>query len=448
MFDENETYESFVNEKLLEGVDDKPEEQHLAYFRCPSCNAKFLSDKPDNTLTCPFCGKAELVLGGRYKNKIPDKIIPFSFDRSQAEKAFKDCVKGKLLLDKTFVASCEHMHAAYIPYYLFDVSIVGYKDVIKDHSVTYRNIRTPKFFGAQAEGNASFVNIPTNASGNVDDQYINSITPFNFDKAVDFSKDALSEYPAETPRGSEKYFWKAQINDAVTDFFSQELKHNLAQSNVAEAISTTNERYEISQDAASFYLVPIWFLHNVQQDENNLVIMNGQTGAIAGTLPVSKKRKYATLAGSFAVLMGIVVLILSLISWDAQSASYLGVIIFVAALISLLIAALITKGLSDPMTLNPKEIKIADYYDDFGLNITHSWCSEDAVETPEDVEQFMKYAATTGEYHDKAYHDEKFFKEQWTAVDERKQRQAEKNQEKIKEAEEGKEEKEDFSPNI
>ncbi|MFQ9401559.1 MAG: hypothetical protein ACLR1D_04260 [Dialister sp.] len=79
------------------------EEKMLRAFTCSSCGAEIVCDENTIATECCYCGNPTMI-SQRYSGSLrPDYVIPFQKMKEDAQAAFKNFYKGKILLPGSFV---------------------------------------------------------------------------------------------------------------------------------------------------------------------------------------------------------------------------------------------------------------------------------------------------------------------------------------------------------
>lgn len=280
-------------------------------FVCPSCGGEILTDETTAATFCPYCDNPTIMpsrLDGLLK---PDAIIPFQRGKEDAKAAFLSLCKGKPLLPKHFTAQqrLEKITGIYVPFWLYDCS----GDMTGSYKATrvrtwsdsrYHYTKTDHFLLNRA-ADAAFSGIPLDGSSKMDDTFMESIEPYDYGQLVDFDKAYLSGYLAD------KYDVPAENGqERVRERVSQSIDDLLQNTFVGYAtVVPTSKQLKIQQGKARYVLLPVWILNTRYEGKIYTFAMNGQTGKMTGTLPVSKTRAFAWFAGiaaAVSVIAGIV----------------------------------------------------------------------------------------------------------------------------------------------
>ena len=291
------------------GSDWQPgEEEGLRVYTCNTCGGEIVTDETTGATECPFCGNP-VVMTGQFAGALkPDLVIPFKVDKKGAMEALKNHYKGKLLLPKVFKDQnhIKEVKGLYVPVWLFDTdadAYVRYKATrTRTWSDSQYNYTETSHFSVARGGNIGFENVPVDGSSKMDDTLMESIEPFDVKDAVDFQTAYLSGYLAD------KYDVNAQdsidranqrIRNSTEDAFAATVQGYTTVTPVSTNISLQNGR-------ARYALYPVWILNTMWNGQKFTFGVNGQTGKIAGDLPMDKGAFKSWLIGSAAAATAVI----------------------------------------------------------------------------------------------------------------------------------------------
>ena len=102
---------------------DAAETAQMQAYICKSCGAELVTEGTTTATECPYCG-SPTILPNRIEGGVkPEKVIPFTVTKDQAQQQFNDYFKGKLLLPNVFKNSRNRItdrRKLFVPYWLFD----------------------------------------------------------------------------------------------------------------------------------------------------------------------------------------------------------------------------------------------------------------------------------------------------------------------------------------
>ena len=275
------------------------ETEGLRVYTCNTCGGEIVADETTGASECPFCGNP-VIMTGQFAGALkPDLVIPFKVDKKAAIAKLQEHYKGKILLPKVFKDQnhIKEVKGLYVPVWLFDTDA--------DAHVRYKATRTRTWsdsqyrytetshFSVTRGGGIGFENVPVDGSTKMDDTLMESIEPFNISEAVDFQTAYLSGFLADKyDVDAEASIGRAneRIKKSTEDAFASTVQGYTSVIPVSSTINLQNGR-------ARYALYPVWILNTQWNGQKFTFGINGQTGKIAGDLPMDKSKFWAWLAG-------------------------------------------------------------------------------------------------------------------------------------------------------
>ncbi len=295
-----------TDEKLEEAKDEFAEHTNLYY--CKSCGAEIMADDGQTALFCYYCHNPVILSGkltGDYK---PSKVIGFRYTREQALDAFKNWCKGRKFVPSDFKSSqqLEKMTGLYVPFWVADCDVDAHyqavgKKVKSWTSGEYHYTETSEY-NITRNARVLTKGIPADGESKIDDDLMEAIEPFDYNDLKDFSMSYLSGFYAD------KYdVDRAGVFPRIrerADKVSREVIHNSIGKGYS-SISVKSETYNVLKTDWQYMMLPVWFMSYKYKDKVYEFAMNGQTGKLAGTPPLSKPK----LAGFTSVIGAVAALI-------------------------------------------------------------------------------------------------------------------------------------------
>lgn len=292
------------------------EAENLRVYCCNTCGGEIVADETTGATECPFCGNPVIMTGQFAGSLKPDLVIPFKVDKKGAIAALHNHYKGKPLLPKVFKDQnhIKDVKGLYVPVWLFDTDA--------DAHVRYKATRTRTWSDSQYRytetshyavtrgGGIGFENVPVDGSSKMDDTLMESIEPFRIEDAVDFQTAYLSGYLAD------KYDVDAQ---ASIERANARIRNSTQEAFAAtvlgyDTVIPVNSNIRLNNGRARYALYPVWLLNTQWNGQKFTFGINGQTGKIAGDLPMDKNAFRRWLFG-VAGAVGAVIFALSYLFW-------------------------------------------------------------------------------------------------------------------------------------
>ena len=270
------------------------EAEYMKKFTCSACGAEIVTDGNTMATECCYCGNPTM-LPSRFDGMLkPDLMIPFKKTKDEAVAALKKFYEGKILLPAAFTKNnrVKDIQPMYVPFWFFDASVTAnatFKAESDDVTETEDEIITrTSFYECEREGTMQFERIPVDGSEKMDDEYMESIEPFDYSELVPFSASYLTGYLAD----------KYDVDSEAATPRADERIENSAVSALKKTVTgydrcSENEHYVMKDEGSvSYAMAPVWILTTAFEGKPYTFMMNGQTGKIVGSLPYDKTKAW------------------------------------------------------------------------------------------------------------------------------------------------------------
>jgi hypothetical protein len=229
----------------------------------------------------------------------PDLVIPFKVDKNAAIAALQNHYKGKTLLPKVFKDQnhIEEVKGLYVPVWLFDTDADAFVQYRATRTRTWSdseyNYTATDHYAVLRGGGIGFENVPVDGSTKMDDALMESIEPFNIADAVPFRTAYLPGYMAD------KYDVDAASSIDRANKRIKQSTEDAFRSTVAgyTSVTTVDSNIRLQNGKARYALYPVWILNTDWNGQKFTFAINGQTGKIAGDLPMDKGTFWKWLLG-------------------------------------------------------------------------------------------------------------------------------------------------------
>ena len=264
----------------------------LRSYHCQMCGAEIVTDDTTAATRCYYCHNP-VVMTDRLTDEFkPDAVIPFKLDRKEAEEKFRQYVKSKKFIDHAFFSEqqMEDFSGVYYPYWFADVdgeaSFEGQGTRVSVATTPKQTITTTRYFAVQREGKLSFRNIVRKALTKADRKLSDGIHPYDMADVKPFAMGYLSGFLAEK-RDVEADAVKPEILQEVQGY----AQRMMSQKNDFNSLSG-NTDFQVRKTNMKYMLLPAWVLTYKGENggEPYYYMMNGQTGAVCGKLPLKKSK--------------------------------------------------------------------------------------------------------------------------------------------------------------
>ena len=289
---------------------EEQEAENMRTYICDSCGGEIMTDASTAASSCPFCGNPVVMMNQFSGDLKPDYVIPFKLDKEAAKTAYKNHLKGKLLLPKSFHDEnhIDEIKGVYVPFWLFNADAdaayrySGTKKAVWDDG-QYIYTKT-SYYSIYRKGSMEFLHVPVEGSSKMEDDLMESIEPFRFEDAIDFRTAYLSGYLADR--------YDISLEDSI------ERANNRIRRSVSDTLRSTVTGYQtleeedgkvsLSNRSSSYALYPVWLLNTTWHDKRFTFAMNAQTGLFVGDLPTDNRKMILCMAGFSLAFMLIIFL--------------------------------------------------------------------------------------------------------------------------------------------
>ena len=261
-------------------------------FVCNSCGARVVTDKNTAATFCAFCGSPAMV-GQRLTNEFrPQYMIPFKVSREKAEEAFlKWAGKGKWT-PFGFVSknNVKKLTGLYVPFWLFNIKAhIDVEANAEDVKIS-GDKQITSFYEIKRTGDVEWKNIPLDGETRIDDKLMEAIEPFNFQNMIPYDYNYIPGFYADRyDQDAKGLAWRA--TQRGVSGMDQVIKGSIGKK--YDRYLITKNRSTITSMEANYALLPVWFMSYKYHNKMHYFAMNGQTGEVAGKVPVSTVKKTA-----------------------------------------------------------------------------------------------------------------------------------------------------------
>lgn len=267
------------------------ETSNINVYSCKSCGGEIIADSTTGASKCPYCDNP-VVMSGHFSGDLrPDLIIPFKLDKEAAKAALVKHMEGKKLLPKVFREQnhIDEIKGVYVPVWLFDAdadaNLAFRCTKVRTWADEHYNYTETKYYQAVRAGRIGFEHIPVDGSEKMPDDLMESIEPFDFREAVDFSTAYLSGYLADRyDVSAEQSIERAndRIRSSTRSAFTSTVRG-------FDTVVCEGCNIKLNGGKSRYALYPVWILNTTWNNEKYTFAMNGQSGKFVGNLPVDKK---------------------------------------------------------------------------------------------------------------------------------------------------------------
>jgi len=284
-------------------------------YKCNRCGAQAVLAADTATYTCAFCSYV-MVNPVAYKTRViqPSAMVPFKIDRQQSDGIFEKWI-GKGIWapnDLTKKAKEDSLRGIYLPFWTYDAltstAWSGYGGRYYYTTEEYtdssgnkqtRRVQHTEWIYRSGTYNHFFDDVLVGGSKELNQKEYQSVFPFSLSGLVNFDAQYISGWEAEVYNISVNEGYQYAEAIMATDI-----------RDACEKLCCIDTYKDVSVDISSFnqtykhILLPVWLCTYMYNQKKYSFVINGQTGKIAGTKPVS------TVKVILAIILGLALLAL------------------------------------------------------------------------------------------------------------------------------------------
>jgi len=292
-------------------------------LHCDNCGATIIVEEGEISKACPFCTSNKVNLQVSVSDRLrPRFLIPFKIQKEENKKLAKEWLgKGWYHPSELSTSSSiQSFSGIYLPFWTFDAYVsstwkaeLGYDEEESYHEDGEWKTRTVTRWRWR-DGRADTIvdDLLITGSSNVSSIILGKLYPFNMTDLLDYSPDYLAGWNAQAYDITLPHAWekgKAKIrNIAKEDCYSDTGKSSSHIRNFSMTADFSNETWR-------YILLPVYISAYKFNQKVYQVMVNGQTGKVAGQKPVAWWKVWLAIAAMIAPgvltgLLGLVLLIL------------------------------------------------------------------------------------------------------------------------------------------
>lgn len=275
---------------------------------CKSCGAESVYDVQEISAVCPYCGSNQVMEAGDETTMAPGGVVPFRIDAQTASQRFMAWLKGKFFAPKAAKMSVqpEKFKGMYLPYWTFDA------DTTSTYTAEYGKDRHIKRQDGSVQTRTDWFRTDGVFQQSFDDELVcgttqhesgilNAVSPFNTEDNKPYKPEYVAGFGAERYTIGVKDAWeraKASIKNKIRSMITQRIcvEHG------ADHVRNLQVSSSFSGLTFKYLLLPVWVSSFKYKDKVYKFMVNGQTGKVAGSTPVSAIKVILTILVIIAII--------------------------------------------------------------------------------------------------------------------------------------------------
>ncbi|MBO4981649.1 MAG: hypothetical protein J6C84_07115 [Lachnospiraceae bacterium] len=278
---------------------------------CPNCGGEVPVGEHTSATQCPYCDNY-LIFNERVEGEYaPAHIIPFQIGKESCKSMIREKFKKCRFAPIDFLSEVRlnSMEGDYVPFwfYDFDTNCDFQAEGTKVRCWTSGNTEYTEtsYYHVVRNMDVAFKKIPVDASVKMPDDIMDLMEPYEYQGLVEFKPEYMSGFYGE------KYNMPATlVMDRAKMKMMEDTKEMLKASYSGYSrLKVERQQINVNNVSENYGLLPVWKYIYHYKDKEYPFYVNGQTGKIVGTAPLSKAKVWAytgTLWGCLTLILALV----------------------------------------------------------------------------------------------------------------------------------------------
>lgn len=278
---------------------------------CESCGAKLVVQPTHRTARCPYCDSPSVVDRPATPDR-PDPVfaIGFAIDGNRARGLLRRFLHGRRWAPQALrQATAEKIEGVYLPAYLYSaIAASRYRARIGENYTemeydpkkkSMRRVTKTEFRMLEGPHRCYVDDLVVTASEGIPNTELEAVEPFDLTSLRRYVPATISGWVSEEPSLSQN----ASIELARQES-RREIRQRLAHFMPGDSHHGLESATELEDEAMDLVLLPVWVCAVRWRSDREPVrlLVNGQTGAVAGDVPVSWAKIAAAIGAALGVL--------------------------------------------------------------------------------------------------------------------------------------------------
>ena len=282
---------------------------------CPNCGGEIPMTTSTSATQCPYCDNYVIVddqISGSYT---PHMLIPFRMGKEGCKKLIRDKFKKCIFAPTDFLSEVRlnGIHGDYVPFwfYDYDTNCTFHGEGTKVRSWTTGNTQYTEtsYYDIVRDMDINFDKIPVDASIGMPDDVMDLMEPFDYKELQEFKPEYLSGFY------SERYNMTSDLVESRAKAKMQEDAQKMLHDSYSgySSVRKLGENISVTGSEVNYGLLPVWKYDYTYKGKEYPFYVNGQTGKLVGTAPISKAKVWAY-AGTLGVTLAAILCMVNAIA--------------------------------------------------------------------------------------------------------------------------------------
>lgn len=253
-------------------------------FKCANCGANVIINKYEISNTCPYCANNLAIQTDILPGLKPDGIIPFAFDKHQANEKFVKNVKRKFYVSGAFKRQLPESKicGTYIPSFVYDMQTSSKYDGVLYDTTQYEGKKTYSYKTINGTLNKKYCDVMIESSSKITQTQLKEILPYDSAKAIDFNNGFIVGYTVEHYADT-----LATCERVARETIDRLIRKDILSKYTYDGVDKLEIKTAYLSKDFNYLLVPIYKFEYQYRNKPYTTYMNGQNGKIDDNLPKS-----------------------------------------------------------------------------------------------------------------------------------------------------------------
>jgi len=314
-------------------------------LNCESCGGQLSIPEGSLSTTCPFCASNKVNVTTSLEESLrPRFLIPFKVKPEQTLKLAKVWLGQGWFHPNALSASTllRQFKGIYLPFWTFDTQVkaqwraqVGYEKTVRHYNASTKKWETrTKIVWRWQDGHVQIsiddFLVPGSAQRHISHHILHQLYPFHMRGLVEYEPGYLAGWQAQAYETTLTEAWesgKAAIRERAKEACHQDIP--------TRHVRNFSMSADFQDESWRYILLPVYLTAYKYEGETFQMMVNGQTGAVAGQKPVAWWKIWLAIAAilSPGIFLGLIGLPLLLLGGAGVILIALGIILFVTGLV-------------------------------------------------------------------------------------------------------------------
>lgn len=272
---------------------------------CENCGARTSIPAETLSTTCPFCGSNEVIqLQASQDTLRPRFLVPFVIDRPSGHKTFMDWIGSSWMTPRALrqLAKMQEFVGIYLPFWTIDSStsadwtaLVGHTETERyyDHQSNSWKTRSKVVWRWESgQVDLNFDDILVDGTERISALLMDKIRDTQLDQLAPFEPEYLAGFQAQSYDVTLEQAW-----ETAREQMREETRLECRSQASTNRIRNFSMNLDYSQETWRYILLPFYLVSYNYRGQAYQVIVNGQTGSIAGQRPADWRKIWLVIAG-------------------------------------------------------------------------------------------------------------------------------------------------------